>query len=86
MDFEHFSDPLDVASRNESIATEDALREQRKLAVPQQIPDAAGNFKITECVACGEDIGDQRLRVAIKNLLCVFCATEEEKAARRRRC
>ena len=85
MDYEQYSDPLDVASRNESIATEDAVREQRKLAVPQQIPDAAGNFKVLECVACGEDIGSARLMVAIKNLLCVFCATEEEAAERRRK-
>jgi RNA polymerase-binding transcription factor DksA len=82
MDFEHFSDPLDVASRDEIISTENAVREQRKLAVPQQIPDAAGNFKITECVACGEDIGSDRLRVAIKNLYCIVCATAQEKGRR----
>lgn len=79
MDFEQCSDPLDVASRNESIATEDAVREQRKLAVPQQISDAAGNFAVTECVACGEDIGSDRLRVAIKNLYCIECATAMER-------
>ena len=78
MDYEQYSDPLDVASRNESIATEDAVREQRKLAIPQQIPDAAGNFKVLECVACGEDIGSARLMVAIKNLLCIDCATAQE--------
>ena len=76
---EKYSDPLDVASRNESIATEDAVREQRKKARPQQIPDAAGNFAITECVECGDEIGEQRLRVAIKNTLCIYCATEQER-------
>ena len=79
MDEEKYSDPLDVASRNESIATEDAVREQRKLAVPQQIPDAAGNFSVTECLECGNEIGEQRLRVAIKNTLCIYCATEQER-------
>ena len=79
---EKCSDPLDVASRNETFATEDAIREQRKHAVPQQIPDAAGNFKITECVSCGEDIGDMRLRVAIKNLYCIDCATAQESVRR----
>ena len=74
--------PLDVASRNESIATDDAVREQRKLAVPQQFPDAAGNFTITECVECGEHIGEQRLKVAIKNLLCWDCATAQERKKR----
>lgn len=79
MDEEKYSDPLDVASRNEIIATADAVREQRKLAVPQQIPDAAGNFKIMECLECGDEIGEQRLRVAIKNTLCIYCATEQER-------
>ena len=79
MDEEKYSDPLDVASRNESIATADAVREQRKLAVPQQIPDAAGNFSVTECLECGNEIVEQRLRVAIKNTLCIYCATEQER-------
>ena len=79
MDEEKYSDPLDVASRNENIATADAVREQRKLAVPQQFPDAAGNFTITECVECGGHIGEKRLKVAIKNLLCWDCATAQER-------
>ena len=79
MEQEKYSDPLDVASRNESIATEDAVREQRKKARPQQIPDAAGNFAITECVECGDEIGEQRLRVAIKNLYCIDCVTAQER-------
>ena len=82
MDFEHFSDPLDVASRNESIATDDAVREQRKLAVPQQFPDEHGHFAVTECLECGEHIGEQRLKVAIKNLLCWDCATAQERKKR----
>lgn len=68
MEQEKYSDPLDVASRNESIATDDAVREQRKLAVPQQFPDEHGHFAVTECLECGEHIGEQRLKVAIKNL------------------
>ena len=79
MDEEKYSDPLDVASRNESIATEDAVREQRKLAVPQQFPDEHGHFAVTECLECGEHIGEQRLKVAIKNLLCWDCATAQER-------
>ena len=82
MEQEKYSDPLDVASRNESIATDDAVREQRKLAVPQQFPDEHGNFAVTECLACGEHIGEQRLKVAIKNTLCVFCATAQERKKR----
>ena len=79
MEQEKYSDPLDVASRNESIATDDAVREQRKLAVPQQFPDEHGHFAVTECLACGEHIGEQRLKVAIKNTLCVECAAAQER-------
>ena len=79
MEQEKYSDPIDVASRNESIATEDRVREQRKLAVPQQFPDEHGHFAVTECLECGEHIGEQRLRVAIKNTLCIYCATEQER-------
>ncbi len=82
MEQEKYSDPLDVASRNESIATDDAVREQRKLAVPQQFPDEHGHFAGTECLACGEHIGEQRLKVAIKNLLCVECASAQERKKR----
>jgi len=79
---EKYSDPLDVASRNESIATDDAVREQRKLAVPQQFPDEHGHFAVTECLECGEHIGEQRLKVAIKNLLCWDCATAQERKSK----
>ena len=79
MEQEKYSDPLDVASRNESIATDDAVREQRKLAVPLQFPDEHGHFAVTSCIECGEDIGEQRLKVAIKNLLCWDCATAQER-------
>ena len=79
MEQEKYSDPLDVASRNESIATDDAVREQRKLAVPQQSPDSEGNFAVTSCIGCGEDIGEQRLRVAVKNLYCIDCASAQER-------
>jgi RNA polymerase-binding transcription factor DksA len=79
MDIEKYSDPLDVASRNEAIATEDALREQRKKAVPQQTPDEHGFYAITECLECGEDIGLERLRVATKNCYCLSCVEDQEK-------
>ena len=78
MDDEKYSDPLDVASRNEMYATNESVRVQRLNSIPQQFPDDKGNFLIRECVCCGEDIGEQRLRVAIKNLLCWDCATAQE--------
>lgn len=78
MDDEKYSDPLDVASRNEMYATNEAIREQRLKCKPQQEPDADGNYLVHECLECGEDIGEERLKVAIKNLLCWDCATAQE--------
>ena len=83
MDDEKYSDPLDVASRNEMYATNESVRVQRLNSIPQQFPDDKGNFLIRECVCCGEDIGEQRLRVAIKNLLCWECATAQERKAKK---
>jgi len=82
MDDEKYSDPLDVASRNEMYATNESVRVQRLNSIPQQFPDDNGNFLIRECVCCGEDIGEKRLKVAIKNLLCWDCATAQERKKR----
>lgn len=82
MDDEKYSDPLDVASRNEMYATNESVRLQRLNSIPQQFPDDKGNFLIRECVSCGEDIGENRLRVSIKNLLCWDCATAQERKKR----
>ena len=83
MDIEKYSDPLDIAARNENLATEDAIREHRLRAQPQQLPDANGHYLIHECLECGEDIGLERLKVATKNLYCVSCVEEQERKARR---
>ena len=82
MEMEKHTDPLDIASRNESIATEDAIREQRKRAIPQQAPDEHGHYLIHECLECGEDIGIERLKVATKNCYCIECATAQERRKR----
>ena len=83
MDDEKYSDPLDVASRNEMYATNEAIREQRLKCKPQQEPDADGNYLVHECLECGDHIGEQRLRVAIKNLYCVECVTAQERKAKK---
>jgi RNA polymerase-binding transcription factor DksA len=83
MDDEKYSDPLDVASRNEMYATNEAIREQRLKCKPQQEPDADGNYLVHECLECGDHIGEQRLRVAIKNLYCVECVSAQERKAKK---
>lgn len=81
-DTERMPDVLDRASSNELKATAglvDAIRGKCKV---DQSPDANGVFAVTECDDCGGEIGEARLRVAIRNLLCVHCATAEEKRRR----
>lgn len=90
MEMEKYTDPLDIAARNESIATADSLRIVRDAAIPTQSPKVRelGDgtkemyFEITDCVKCGEEIGDKRLHVAIKNTLCIECATAQERKIR----
>lgn len=76
---EKLPDVLDRASEIEMKTVGLAIQEARKRAIPQQKPDADGNFEIVDCVDCGEDIGYQRLKVAIKNKFCIYCATKQEQ-------
>ena len=85
MDIEHYSDPLDVASRNTDIANEDAIRNNARASEPYQRPDGDGHYAIHDCLECGEPIGEQRIKVAIKNVYCVDCATEMEREGKGRR-
>lgn len=81
---EHLVDESDRATQTEMEFTQDALDEARAKARPQQMPRADGSYETTECVECGEPIGAQRLRVAVKNLICIDCATLQEHRNRRR--
>lgn len=86
MELEKYTDPLDVASRNEHIATNDSIREARLKAVPTQMPKEkvvdgvkVKYYEITDCDECGNEIGEERLKVAVKNTLCIHCATAQER-------
>lgn len=79
MDNEKYIDPIDVASKNEAIMLETQIRDQRALAKPQQLPRQDGTYEITDCVECGDPIGEGRLKVAIKNLYCIYCASAQER-------
>ena len=83
IDYEKYTDPLDVASRNESIATEDSIRNNALASIPYQFPDENGRYAITDCLECGEEIGEGRLKFAIHNHLCVFCQGEIERKQKR---
>ena len=78
-DDEKHSDDIDRASALEMKTTQSALNTVRAAARRQQEVRADGTYAITECEECGEDIGGERLRVSIKNLYCIHCATAQEK-------
>ena len=73
------TDPLDVATDQAMRFNDAAVRDARKLAQQDQMPDSEGNYFQYECDDCGDDIGEERLKVAPRNLLCVFCAAKAER-------
>ncbi len=76
-------DENDRATRLEMEANA-ALVDRARLAARQdQTPGPDGLFSITECVECGEYIGEGRLRAAARNTLCVHCATAAEQMKKR---
>lgn len=82
-EIEKHPDPHDIASDLELMATEAAIYEVRKLSKRDQEPDATGNYEVEDCVECGNEIGEGRLKHSIHNTLCVECATAREVRARR---
>ena len=76
---EKMPDVLDQASELELRANEGRVRMVMEKCKPQQHPRSDGTYAITECDECGGDIGAERLKVAIQNLLCIGCATALEK-------
>jgi len=75
-------DPFDQASALEQAATDQAIYEVRRYCKPTQAPLKNGTYEVTDCDDCGNEIGAARLKVAIKNTLCVHCATLRERRAR----
>lgn len=76
---EKFSDPYDRASDIEQRANAHAVYQVQQRSAPQQQPRADGSYAVTDCDGCGDEIGEKRLQVAIRNRLCIYCATAEEK-------
>lgn len=75
---ERLTDVSDIASEQEFRANAEALRQAKLAAKPQQCAGADGLFPFPDCDDCGEEIGEERLRVAIKNRLCIYCANRRE--------
>lgn len=78
LDRDDMADESDRASVLEQMEIEISLRAAQRAARRQQEPDNNGVFPILDCVECGEAIGEGRIKVAIKNTLCIYCATLAE--------
>lgn len=76
---EKFTDLFDRASQSEQEALDDARAAHARRMKRDQEPDANGVYAVTECVECGEDIGEGRLTHAIKNTVCIHCQTRAER-------
>jgi RNA polymerase-binding transcription factor DksA len=82
---EQCPDPIDSASLIEAAALRENIAQVQWASRPQQLPRDDGTYAVTDCDECGNDIGEVRLRIAPKNLMCVGCAAAQEVEQKRRR-
>lgn len=79
---ERLPDESERATSIEMAFTASAVASARKAAKQDQLPGPGGKYAVTECEECGDEIGEGRLRAASRNLLCIVCATKEERRKR----
>jgi RNA polymerase-binding transcription factor DksA len=77
-EMEKHADIGDIATDLEMSFTAAAIRAVQQRMKRSQEPDADGVYAILDCLECGAEIGRGRLHVAMKNTICVFCATAAE--------
>lgn len=73
------SDELDRAATLSMETTSNAVAEIQQKCKQTQSPRADGTYEIEDCEDCSNEIGEGRLRAAIKNTLCIHCATRRER-------
>lgn len=77
-------DESDRATAIEHAITDASISDIRHAANKRdQEPDSSGVYRILDCVECDNPIGEGRLRAAIRNTLCVHCASALEALRRR---
>ena len=79
----HLPDILDRASAVEMEANERAIQEAQARCRQARQPRADGSYEDTSCEECGEEIEEQRLRLAPRNNLCIYCARAAERFTRK---
>lgn len=72
-----YRDPLAYASHLEERERQAAIAVHRANSKPEQEPNEYGEFEITECVDCGEDIGE--FRVSLGKVRCITCQELKER-------
>lgn len=80
---DRITDVSDQATETEHKSLAYHLYQARLKAKRQQEPRKDGTFEHTHCAECDNEIGAQRLAVAINNLYCVVCESAREHRARR---
>jgi len=73
---ERLTDILDIASRTADMLNQRGVEAKRLAAAPEQVPDDDGNYPITECRECGDDLSLARLKTG--RTRCVPCVEREE--------
>jgi RNA polymerase-binding transcription factor DksA len=74
---EHSADPIDQGTELAQYWLEQAEREARAKNKPEQVQGPDGKWPHTECVSCGEDIPEGRLKLG--RIRCVECQSAREK-------
>lgn len=74
-------DDVDRANELAEMETANHLYLARKKAAPEQVPLADGTYAQTDCVECGNEIGEGRLKLG--KLRCIECQRALEKRAHR---
>ncbi len=86
-DKESLADALDIATKESNRDFQLRIRDRERVYIRkiqqalQQIEDGEYGY----CVACGEEIGEQRLIARIVATHCIDCKTEAEQLERRSR-
>lgn len=74
------ADILDQASNVTLASTANQIAHLSYLAAPEQERDAEGNWQVTECLDCGEEIEEGRLNLG--KVRCLRCQETLEKKRR----
>lgn len=74
------ADDLDSAAELTQQRTDDAVREARFQARPQQVVNPDGSWPQPDCDDCGNEIPAGRL--ALGKIRCVYCQSRRERGVR----